>query len=132
MELKGSKTEHNLKTAFEIEKGQAAKYAQYAKQAEAAGDDKTAKTLNELSGDQAAYADIWMQTLIGGTISDTVGMLSEGIADAGVKWEKMYQAFANDAQKEGFEDLAKQFEEIANKTHMSQDLLKEVVSGQVK
>ena len=96
MELKGSKTEANLLTAFAGESQARNKYTYYAEKAR-----------------------IWFKLLTSGGVAhsslpDTLTNLKDAAAGENYEWTDMYATFAKEAKEEGFDKIAFLFEAIAN------------------
>ena len=71
MELKGSKTEANLKEAFAGESQARNKYTYYASQAKKDGYVQISKIFEETANNEKEHAKIWFKLLEGGSIKDT-------------------------------------------------------------
>ena len=67
--LKGTKTEENLKTAFAGEAQAATKYAYYASQAKKEGYNQIADFFAETSGNEKEHAKLWFKALHDGIAS---------------------------------------------------------------
>lgn len=119
-DLKGSKTEQNLLAAFAGESQAYTKYSFYAKQAKKDGYEQIGDIFTETAHNEHTHAKLWFKILHGGEVPDTPTNLAD--AAAGEEWEytDMYAEFAKVAREEGFEDIARQFEEVGKieKTHM--------------
>ena len=111
MELKGSKTEQNLQAAFAGEAQAHTKYEYYASVAKKAGYEQVAGFFDETSHNEKAHASIWFKLLHGG-MPDVQGALDD--AAAGEQWENqnMYPGFAKTAREEGFDHIARLFEQV--------------------
>ena len=118
MELKGSKTEANLITAFSGESQATNKYTYYASKAKKDGYGQIGSIFEETATNERAHAKLWFETLNGG-IGDTLQNLKDGAAGENYEWSSMYREFAETAQEEGFTEIARLFREVANieKTH---------------
>lgn len=118
MELKGSKTEANLITAFSGESQATNKYTYYASKAKKDGYGQIGSIFEETATNERAHAKLWFETLNGG-IGDTLQNLKDGAAGENYEWSSMYREFAETAKEEGFTDIARLFREVANieKTH---------------
>ena len=110
--LKGSKTEQNLKTAFAGESQAAVKYGYYSSQAKKDGYVQIANIFAETSGNEKEHAKLWFKLLHDGmpTTSDN---LKDAAAGEQYEWTEMYKEFAETAREEGFERIAKMFEVVA-------------------
>lgn len=111
MELKGSKTEKNLLTAFAGESQARNKYTYFASVAKKEGYEQIAGIFLETAENEKEHAKVWAKLL--GLIGDTAQNLEEAARGENYEWTKMYKEFAQTAREEGFEDIAKVMEEIA-------------------
>lgn len=118
MELKGSKTEENLKTAFAGESQARNKYTYYASKARKDGFEQIAAIFEETASNEKEHAKMWFKLLNGG-IKSTAENLKDAAAGENYEWTDMYAGFAKTARAEGFEDIAIAFEGVAaiEKTH---------------
>lgn len=118
MELKGSKTEENLKTAFAGESQARNKYTYYASKARKDGFEQIAAIFEETANNEKEHAKMWFKLLNGG-IKSTAENLKDAAAGENYEWTDMYAGFAKTARAEGFEDIAIAFEGVAaiEKTH---------------
>lgn len=112
MELKGSKTEQNLITAFAGESQATNKYAYYASKAKKDGYQQIAAIFEETSMNEREHAKMWYKLLHGGigTTAENLKMAAEG---ENYEWTDMYATFAKEAREEGFDYIAKLFEGVA-------------------
>ncbi len=113
MELKGSKTEQNLLTAFAGESQAFNKYQYYAKKAQKEGYQEIAEYFLETSGNEQQHAKIWFKLLHDGNIPTTTENLEDCIAGEHYEWTDMYIGFAKTAREEGFTQIAFLFEGVA-------------------
>ncbi|MDE7039177.1 MAG: rubrerythrin family protein, partial [Lachnospiraceae bacterium] len=112
MELKGSKTEANLQTAFAGESQARNKYSYYASKAKKDGYVQIANIFEETAANEKEHAKIWFKLLHGGAVPSTIENLKDAADGENYEWTDMYAAFAKDAREEGFEDIAALFEEV--------------------
>ncbi len=112
MELKGSKTEANLMTAFAGESQARNKYTYYASKAKKDGYVQIAKIFEETANNEKEHAKIWYKLLNGG-ISDTATNLKLAAEGENYEWTEMYASFAKTAREEGFDQIADLFEGVA-------------------
>ena len=111
MDLKGSKTEQNLMTAFAGESQARNKYTYYASKARKDGYVQIAKIFEETAANEKEHAELWFKLFHGiGTTADNLLDAAEG---ENYEWTDMYAEFAKVAHEEGFEDIARQFEGVA-------------------
>ena len=113
MDLKGSKTEANLQTAFAGESQARNKYSFFEKQALKEGYMQIAGIFNETANNEMAHAKIWYKTL-NGPIKDTIENLVLAAAGEHYEWTEMYKGFAEVAKEEGFNDIAFKFEMVGH------------------
>ena len=112
MNLNGSKTEANLKTAFAGESQARVKYEYYASKAKKDGYEQIAALFMETSNNEKEHAKLWFKLLHGGMPETTVN-LADAADGENFEWTDMYAQFAKEAREEGFEEIAKQFEGVA-------------------
>ena len=112
MNLKGSKTEANLKEAFAGESQARNKYSYFASKAKKDGYNQVAAIFEETANNEKEHAKIWFKLLENG-IGSTEENLLAAAAGEKFEWTEMYKGFAEDAKEEGFEDIAFLFEKVA-------------------
>ena len=113
MELKGSKTEQNLMTAFAGESQARNKYTYYASKAKKDGYEQIAAIFEETANNEKEHAKIWFKLLNGGAIPSTEENLKAAAAGENYEWTDMYAEFAKTAKEEGFDHIAYLFEGVA-------------------
>ena len=113
-ELKGSKTEKNLLTAFAGESQARNKYTYYASQAKKEGFVQISKIFEETANNEKEHAKIWFKWLNEGKVPDTLANLEEAANGENYEWTQMYDQFAKEAKEEGFEHLAGLFSLVGN------------------
>jgi rubrerythrin len=111
-ELKGTKTEQNLKEAFAGEAQAHTKYQYYASQAKKDGYEQIADIFLETSGNEKEHAKLWFKYLHDGSVPNTVENLKDAAAGEDYETSQMYAQFAKDAHEEGFEEIARLFEGV--------------------
>jgi len=124
MELKGSKTEKNILTAFAGESQARNRYTYFAGQARKDGLMQIVDIFEETANQEKEHAHRLFKLLQGGEV-EISGAFPAGIVGATVQnlkaaaggehyeWTTMYPEFAATARKEGFEAIAVIFEAIA-------------------
>ena len=117
-DLKGTKTEQNLMTAFAGESQARNKYTYYASKAKKDGYEQIAAIFEETANNEKEHAKMWFKLLHGG-IPDTIANLADAAAGENYEWTDMYATFAKEAEEEGFDEIARQFRGVAaiEKTH---------------
>lgn len=113
MELKGSKTEQNLMTAFAGESQARNKYTYYASKAKKDGYEQIAAIFEETANNEKEHAKIWFKLLNGGEVPSTEENLKAAAAGENYEWTDMYVEFAKTAKEEGFDHIAYLFESVA-------------------
>ncbi|MFH1615183.1 MAG: rubrerythrin [Planctomycetota bacterium] len=124
MELKGSQTEKNLVAAFAGESQARNRYSFFASQARKDGYEQIAAVFEETAGQEREHAKKEFKFLQGGEVeiqaafpAGVIGSTYENLqaAAAGEHYEttQMYPSFAKVAEKEGFDEIAKFFQEVA-------------------
>jgi len=111
MELKGTKTEQNLRTAFSGESEARNKYTYFASVAKKEGYEQIAALFLKTAENEKEHAKLWFKALQG--IGDTKANLESAAAGENYEWTEMYAQFAKDAEEEGFTELATQFKMVA-------------------
>ena len=124
MKLKGSKTEKNLLASFAGESQARNRYTYFAGVAKKAGYEQIAGIFLETADNEKEHAKRFFKLLEGGeveitaaypagVIGDTAQNLEGSAAGENLEWTKLYKEAEDTARKEGFEEIAKQFKEIA-------------------
>jgi rubrerythrin len=146
MSLKGTKTEKNLLTAFAGESQARNRYTYFAGQARKDGFVQIADIFEETANQEKEHAKRFFKFLEGGEVEITakypagvIGTTAMNLKEAAdgeqFEWTTMYVDFAKVARSEGFEAVAKVFENvsIAEKQHEKRyrGLLANVEAGTV-
>ncbi|MDR3251978.1 MAG: rubrerythrin family protein [Tannerella sp.] len=113
MELKGSKTEENLKTAFAGEAQAHTKYQYYASKAKKDGYEQISNIFSETSRNEKEHAELWFKLLHDNGIPTTADNLLDAATGENYEWTEMYAGFAETAKEEGFAKIAFLFEGVA-------------------
>ena len=111
MELKGSKTEKNLMTAFSGESEARNKYTYFASVARKEGYEQIADIFQKTADNEKEHAKMWFKAL--GGLSDTAANLLSAANGENYEWTDMYATFAKEAEEEGFTELAAKFRAVA-------------------
>ena len=111
MELKGSKTEKNLWDAFAGESQARNKYTYFASVAKKEGYVQIAKIFEETANNEKEHAKLWFKHLEG--IGSTVDNLKAAAAGENYEWTDMYKRMADEAEEEGFTEIARQMRAVA-------------------
>ena len=117
MNLKGTKTEQNLMTAFAGESQARNKYTYFASVAKKEGYEQIAAIFQQTADNEKEHAKLWFKAL--GGLSDTAANLLAAAEGENYEWTDMYATFAKEADEEGFKAIANQFRAVAaiEKTH---------------
>ena len=111
MELKGSKTEKNLMTAFAGESQARNKYTYFASVAKKEGYEQIAAIFLKTADNEKEHAKMWFKAL--GELGNTAENLLHAAEGENYEWTDMYEGFAKTAEEEGFTALAKKFRMVA-------------------
>ena len=114
MELKGSKTEKNLLEAFAGESMACNKYTFFASKAKKDGYVEISKIFEETANNEKEHAKLWFKELNGGKIDDTYQNLIAAAEGEHYEWTDMYKRMADEAEAEGFNEIAARFRGVAN------------------
>lgn len=113
MNIKGTKSESNLRAAFGGESMARNKYTFFAEYARSQGHEKIAAAFERMAKNEMAHAKFWFETLYGKN-TPTVDNLQVAVNGEHDESYNMYPAFAATAREEGLEDLARMFEMVGN------------------
>ena len=110
MELKGSKTEKNLMTAFAGESEARNKYTYFASVAKKEGYEQISAIFLKTAENEKEHAKMWFKAL--GGLNDTAKNLLAAAEGENYEWTDMYATFAKEAEEEGFAELAEKFRRV--------------------
>ncbi len=111
MELKGTKTEKNLQTAFAGESQARNKYTYFASVAKKEGYEQISAIFLKTAENEKEHAKMWFKLL--GELGNTAANLAAAAAGENYEWTDMYDTFAKEAEEEGFHDIAEKFRGVA-------------------
>lgn len=107
----GTKTEKNLQEAFAGESMARNKYTYFASVAKKAGYEQMAAIYLETADQEKEHAKMWYKELVGlGTPEENLAAAAAGENE---EWTEMYKRMADEAEAEGFTDLAAKFRNVA-------------------
>ena len=144
--IKGTNTEKNILTAFAGESQARNRYTYFASQAKKDGFEQISFIFEETANQEKEHAKRLFKLLEGGTaevqasfpagkIGSTLENLKESANGENYEHSEMYPNFAQEARKEGFQDIAEIFENIAvaEKFHEKRynELAKNIENNQV-
>ncbi|MCL1979277.1 MAG: rubrerythrin family protein [Methanomassiliicoccaceae archaeon] len=112
MELKGTKTEANLLTAFAGESQARNKYTYFASQARKEGYGQIADIFIETAENEREHAKLWFKALHGGCVPETLENLKAAASGENYEYTEMYKEFEATARAEGFNEIANQFKMV--------------------
>ena len=132
-ELKGTRTEANLQTAFAGESMARNKYTWFGIVARKAGYDQIAELFEKTANNEKAHAYMWFKEL--DQLGDTAANLLAAAEGENHEWTDMYVKMAQEAEEEGFPELAAKFRAVGEieKHHEERyrALLKNIETAQV-
>jgi len=122
--LKGSKTEQNLLKSFAGESQARNRYTYFASVAKKEGFEQIQAIFLETAENEKEHAKVFFKFLEGGDVEivatypagkicSTAENLLEAANGENMEWTKLYSDFEETARKEGFDDVARKYKEIA-------------------
>lgn len=122
--IKGTRTEKNLLTAFAGESQARNRYTFFASAARNEGYQQIFNIFTETADNEKEHAKVFFSYLEGGDteimaaypagkVKDTKSNLEAAAAGENVEWTTIYAGFASVARQEGFDDIARSFEQIS-------------------
>ncbi len=130
--VKGTQTEKNLLAAFAGESQARNRYTYFASAAKKEGLEQIAAIFTETADNEKEHAKRFFSFLEGGmaeiqasypagVVGDTLANLQAAAEGEHEEWTKIYKDFAAVAEKEGFDEISRQFLNIAKvETHHEQ------------
>ncbi len=120
MELKGTKTEENLKSAFSSEAQANRRYLYFAQRADIEGFNDVAAVFRSTAEGETGHAHGHLEYIeevgdppTGEPIGDTRKNLKAAISSETYEYTDMYPGMAKTARDEGFDEIADWFETLA-------------------
>nr|WP_325214345.1 ferritin family protein [uncultured Oscillibacter sp.] len=107
----GTKTEKNLEEAFAGESQARNKYTFFAKVAQQEGYEQLAELFLTTAHNEQEHAKLWFDAL--GGIGGTAANLLAAAEGENYEWTDMYARMAQEAEEEGFLEIAEQFRLVA-------------------
>ena len=117
--LKGTKTEQNLKEAYTFESLARNMYTYHASQAKKEGLFALRGLLEQASDLECVHAKIWYKLLHNGVPQTEENLLS-AIAEEKKVCDEMYRKYAEEAKEEGFPEIADTFLKVAEADRVQQ------------
>lgn len=129
MELKGSRTERNLREAFAGETQARSKYDYFASVAKKEGYEQIAAIFQATANNEKEHAKLWFKHLHGGEMPDTAANLLDAAQGENYEWTDMYDRMAKEAREEGFTAIAAQFEMVGRIEKSHEDRYRKLLSN---
>ena len=122
--VKGTRTEKNLLTAFAGESQARNRYTFFASAARNQGLQQICNIFTETADNEKEHAKVFFSYLEGGNteitaaypagmVKDTKSNLEAAAAGENLEWTTIYADFGRVAKEEGFDDIARSFEQIS-------------------
>ena len=138
--LKGTKTEQNLLKAFAGESQARTRYNYFAGAARKEGLEQIANIFIETAENEKEHAKVFFKYLEGGMveitamypagqIKDTASNLLAAAEGEKEEWTSLYQDFAKIAKEEGFDEVARSFEQIAKVEKVHEERYRKLLSN---
>ena len=107
----GTQTEKNLMAAFAGESEARNKYTYFASKAKKEGYEQIAALFLKTAENEKEHAKLWFKELNG--IGDTAENLLHAAEGENYEWTDMYKRMADEAEEEGFTEIARQMRAVA-------------------
>ena len=127
MNLKGTKTEQNLMTAFAGESQARNKYTYFASVAKKEGYEQISAIFAKTAENEKEHAKMWFKLL--GELGNTAQNLLAAAEGENYEWTDMYATFADEAEAEGFTDIADKFRAVAKIEKAHEDRYRALLSN---
>lgn len=127
--LKGTRTEANLQSAFAGESMARNKYTYYASQAKKEGYVQFANIFEETANNEKEHAKIWFKLLHDGAVPTTLVNLNDAADGENYEWTDMYDKFAKEAREEGFTKIAALFEMVGKIEKHHEERYRKLISN---
>lgn len=114
MQLDGSKTLDNLKTAIAGESQARTKYESYGKLARKEGYEQIGDIFDMTAANEQAHAELWLSLVSEGVPKTTQKALENASGGEHYEWTEMYAQFSKTAREEGFDNIANLFDMVAS------------------
>ena len=122
--VKGTRTEKNLLASFAGESQARNRYTYFASAAKKEGYEQISRIFLETAENEKEHAKLFFKFLEGGDVEITAGYPAGVIGDTKAnleaaadgelhEWTTIYSDFSNVAKDEGFEEIARTFEQVA-------------------
>lgn len=108
-----SNTFKNLQAAYEAEAMACTKYLIYGGKAREEGYVQIGNIFEETSMNEWKHAELWLKLMKGGKLPSTLDNLKDSYSGENYDWTNRYIDFAQEARREGYEEIAELFEGVA-------------------
>ncbi len=125
--LKGTKTEKNLMDAFAGESQARNKYTYYASKAKKEGYEQIAALFLQTADNEKEHAKIWFKLFHG--VGTTLENLKDAAAGENYEWTDMYARMAEEADEEGFPEIAEKMRGVAAIEKEHEDRYKKLLAN---
>ncbi len=113
MDIKGTRSEENIKKSFVNEAEAIIRYLIYADTAKKEGNTAAAELFKRMAKNELEHAKTWFR-YIHDTDTDTLTNLAHSAGSENAEWKTIYPNAAMTAKAEGLSDIAAMFEKIAS------------------
>jgi len=138
--IKGTKTEKNLLASFAGESQARNRYTYFASAARKEGYEQIANIFIETAENEKEHAKVFFKYLEGGDveitasypagmIKDTKSNLEAAAAGENMEWTVLYSDFGKVARDEGFEEVARSFEQISKVERFHESRYRKLVNN---
>lgn len=111
--LEDSNTYQNLRHAFCLECETSGIYAIYGERAREEGYEQVGKLFEDSSRNEKEHAKLWLRLMKGGDLPLTMDHLEAAYQREHEAWTKRYIEYAEEARREGYQEIAWLFEAVA-------------------
>lgn len=125
-DLKGKRSEKNLKTAFAGESEARNRYTYFAQVANKEGYDDVAKLFESMALNESNHAKIWFKLLNDGLGTTDQDLMAAAQGES-YEYTTMYPQFAKEAREDGLPELAVLFERVAEVERQHEALFLEML-----
>ncbi len=134
--LKGTKTLDNLKTAFAGEAQANRRYLYFSRKADEEGYPEVAALFKGIAEGETAHAFHHFESMkemgdpvTGASVANVKDMLNSSVQGETYEYTTMYPSFAEVARSEGFEEIAKYFDILTKAEHAHANKFAEAMQG---
>ena len=129
MNFLGSKTYQNLMTAYGDERKASSKYRLYALIAREAGYGQIANLFREIAENEQQHGQMWLKYLGLGYLPTTLEALEDASSGEYEEWSALYPSFAQTANSEGYEEIARKFSLVGQIERQHEDRFRKLIQN---